>query len=610
MPPIGSTFRTGEPHLHELLEQVHKGQVQLPDFQRGWVWDDERIRALIASVSLSYPIGAAMLMETGGDGAAFAPRPLEGVTLPEPPPRPERLILDGQQRLTSLYLALRSGKPVVTHNEKNEPLERVYYLDIAACLDPDRERIEAVRGLPKDRILRSNFNRTIDLDVSKPELEYEHGLFPLSLVFDPVGSVNWRQGYQAFHNYAPDKMKQWASFEIQVWQRFQQYKLPIIELLKGTEKEAVCQVFESVNTGGMALTVFELVTAMFASESFRLRKDWEERRKRLHEHPILRSVSETEFLQAVTLLSTFRRNAAGQGAVGCKRKDILKLSLNEYQNHADAVEEGHVRAMRVLMREKVFTTRNLPYQAQLVPMAAICAVLGPQFDDDAVRRKLARWYWCGVFGELYGGGTEARLALDMQQVPAWIAGGPDPRTVSDMSFAPTRLLTLQSRLSAAYKGIMAQLMEVGSLDFMTGDPIQMVTYMDESVDIHHIFPAAYCEKQKLAKTFWNSIVNKAPLTAKTNRTVGGYAPSVYTKSLEKKLGSGERLDEILRTHLIDPALLRADDFSGFIRDRATRLLDMIERATGRTVSGRDSDEVKAAFGGALMAAKGEPVVAP
>ncbi len=75
---------------------------------------------------------------------------------------------------------------------------------------------------------------------------------------------------------------------------------------------------------------------------------------------------------------------------------------------------------------------------------------------------------------------------------------------------------------------------------------------------------------------------------------------MYVKALEKKLGASARLDEILRTHLIDPDLLRADDFHGFIRDRATALLDLIEKATGRTVSGRDSDEVKKAFGGPLV----------
>jgi hypothetical protein len=89
MTPILSTFRTNEPFLSELLEQAHRGELQLPDFQRGWVWDDHRIRALIASISLSYPIGAAMFMEAGGDGVRFAPRPIEGVTLPEgAPPSP------------------------------------------------------------------------------------------------------------------------------------------------------------------------------------------------------------------------------------------------------------------------------------------------------------------------------------------------------------------------------------------------------------------------------------------------------------------------------------------------------------------------------------------
>src|SRR5205823_13718968 len=102
MASVASTFNTREPSLLELLDEIHKGAVQLPDFQRGWVWDDDRIRALIASVSLSYPIGAVMVMETGGEGVRFKPRPVEGVVL-SAPVEPQRLILDGQQRLTSLY---------------------------------------------------------------------------------------------------------------------------------------------------------------------------------------------------------------------------------------------------------------------------------------------------------------------------------------------------------------------------------------------------------------------------------------------------------------------------------------------------------------------------
>src|SRR5256885_205211 len=128
------TFSTGEPALSELLAQVGRGEVQLPDFQRGWVWDDNHIRSLIASVSMSYPIGAVMLLEMGGDGVRFKPRPLEGTVLPSTV-KPAKLILDGQQRLTSLFLTMKSNQPVPTKTEKDEPIQRVYYLDIAKCMN-------------------------------------------------------------------------------------------------------------------------------------------------------------------------------------------------------------------------------------------------------------------------------------------------------------------------------------------------------------------------------------------------------------------------------------------------------------------------------------------
>src|SRR6185295_5178191 len=136
MPPVGSTFDTKEPFLHELLEEIHQGAIQLPDFQRPWVWDDEHIRSLMASISESFPIGVVMLMETGGDATGFKPRPVEGVELAESR-RPDQLILDGQQRLTSLYQSIRSGRPVQTRTDKKKPIERVYYLDMKQCLDPN-----------------------------------------------------------------------------------------------------------------------------------------------------------------------------------------------------------------------------------------------------------------------------------------------------------------------------------------------------------------------------------------------------------------------------------------------------------------------------------------
>lgn len=600
MPVTGRTFKPNEPSLQEVLENIHKGVIQLPDFQRGWVWDDDHIRSLIASVSLSYPIGAVMLLEMGGDGIRLKPRLVEGVSLTAPV-SPDQLILDGQQRLTSLYLALRSGEAVPTRTAKGQEIERVYYLNITACLDPETDRLDAIIGVPPDRIIRSGFGRVVDLDLSAAEKEYELGFFPLARILDHGGCAEWRRGYGKFFSYDDQKQKLYDQFEEGIIQIFLQYRIPVIELLRGISKEAVCQVFEKVNTGGVTLTVFELLTATFAVDDFRLREDWGTREERLHAKRQTSGLDATQFLTTVTLLSSYQRHRRQNSAVSCKRRDVLNLTLEDYRECADEVERGYLNVARFLAREKVFDARNVPYETQLIPLSAICAVLGNRFEEDSVRQKLSRWYWCGVFGELYGGTLESRYAMDITDVLNWIDGGEEPRSVRDANFSPMRLLTLQSRLSAAYKGFMAQLMQVGSKDFISGDPIELTTFFDMAVDIHHIFPRDYCEKCGYPKKTWNSIVNKTPLSYRTNRILGGKAPSAYLAKIEKDSKvSQDRLGEILESHMADLALVRGDDYSAFLADRACKLLDLIEKAMGKPVFGRDSEEVVQVFGKSLV----------
>ena len=602
------TFSTSEPALSDLLLQIARGEVQLPDFQRGWVWDDNHIRSLVASVSMSYPIGAVMLLETGGNGVRFKPRPLEGTAVPNQT-TPIKLILDGQQRLTSLFLTMKGSLPVPTKTEKDEPIQRVYFLDIGRCLKNGEDRMDAVRSVPQDLKVTSDFGRKVDLDVSTQEREFELGFIPLNILFDQNRYNAWRRGYQQKYRQDTAKLDLFDTFETEVCQRFLQYRVPTIELKKETPKEAVCQVFEKVNTGGVTLTVFELLTATFAADDYNLRDDWDSRLKRLRSVGPISEIEATDFLTSLTLLASYKRSKQKQTAVSCKRKDVLNLTLQEYRENADALEKAFINAARLLIREKVFDARNLPYQGQLVPLAAICAILGEQFEQDTAKRKLMRWFWCGVFGELYGGANESRYAFDVQEVVEWIAGnGDEPRTIRDANFAPVRLLSLQSRLSAAYKGLMVQLMQQGSLDFINGDPIELTTYFDLAVDIHHIFPQAHCEAKKYPRSRWNSIVNKAPLTSRTNRVIGGRAPSIYLGTIQKAHQTdAARLDTILESHLIVPTLLRKDNFDDFLRERAAALLGLVERATGKQVSGRDSEEVRVSFGGPLM---GDQVIPP
>ncbi len=590
MRTTSGTFKSSEPFLKDILEAIHNGKWQLPDFQRGWVWDDQHIRDLIASVSLSYPIGAIMMLETGGDGVNFKPRFIEGVEINDPI-SPEMLILDGQQRLTSLYYVLRSGKPVPTRTEKGKDIKRFYYLDIEKCLDPNVDRLDAIIGISPERVITSDFGRRIDIDLSSPEKEYKEQCYPLDCIYDNSKARHWRKGFEKFVNHDPEAQDRFGQFEDTVIERFEDYLIPVIELLKETEKVAVCKVFEKVNTGGVTLTVFELMTATFAAENFTLREDWEERKKRLSLYKQLEKVDASAFLTSVTLLASYRRNQDNRGAVSCKRREVLRLTLDEYQKLVDEIEEGFIKAARFLDRQMIFTARDLPYNTQLIPLSGACALLGNRFDNEGFRRKLARWFWCGVFGEMYGGANETRYAHDIVDVIAWINSGSEPRTIRDANFSADRLFTLRTRNSAAYKGVMALLMQDnGCRDFISGDPYDHHTFFDLNVDIHHIFPKKHCQNQGYDERKWDSVINKTPLSAVTNRKLGGIAPSEYIRRIEKEITT-DRVDKILSSHLIKPTFLRNDDFDNFSYHRAQEILKKIEEKMGKPVFGRDSSEV-------------------
>jgi hypothetical protein len=590
------TFKPQEIPLSQLLEEVHRGDLQLPDFQRSWVWDDERIRDLLASLSQGWPVGAVLLLECGGE-VQFKARPVEGAPLN--PGRERRLILDGQQRLTSLYSTLRAKGPVRTSDGKGTAIERVYYFDIRRCLDPSVDRKDAVVSLDPSRQIRENFNRSVRFDVSTPELEYTHLCIPVTTAFDSGACRMWGRELNRFHKHDPAIHELFDQFDEQVIEVIQHYNVPAIELGRATSRQAVCMVFEKVNTGGKPLDVFELVTATYAARSFEFREDWDARARRLSAHRLLREIIPTDFLQAVTLLSTWKRGANDRRVhVGCRRIDMLNLPLDEFLAHAEAVEKGFITVARMLERERVFDTRYLPYQNQLISFAAVVATLGGRVDEPAVREKLLRWYWCGVFGELYAGSTETRFGRDIMEVTAWIEGGTEPSTVLDCNFSPARLATLTTRNSAAYKGFMALLLQRGARDFYSGDEVSGTSYVEDEVDLYAVFPTAAPEGKTEGKMV-KSILNLMPRRKHTARRMGLVKPSVYLGKIANAGVTDERIDEILVSHCIEPTSIRADDFERFVRERARRLLDQVEKLTGKPVNGRDSDETVRAFGGAV-----------
>ncbi len=596
-----STFDSTKTRLATLLGDIVTGKIQLPDFQRGWVWDDEHIRSLLVSIARSFPVGAIMLLESGGD-AKFKVRPVEGVDPTKATPNKlEKLILDGQQRLTSLTQVLMFKEPVETRDSKKKLLKRYYYIDIELALSGKENYESAIISLDPDRILRENFGRDIKLDLSTPEQEYRNFFFPCNQI---LNSDAWEEG---LNNYDPSKFGLYMKFRGQVLNEFRSYDLPIIELNRANSKEAVCLVFEKVNTGGEPLTVFELMTATYAADNINLRDEWfgnqqesvEGIQPHLRKQSLLREIQPTEFLQGLTLLNSFykRKEDINSGKTGkqvtgvtAKREAVLSLPLSAYQKWKQPLIDGYWKAAKFLRQESFFSTNDLPYRTQLVPLAAVMALLGDRWLEHKVYEKIARWFWCGILGELYGGAVETRMALDIQELMDWIEGiEKEPSTIRDANFQPMRLETLRSRNSAAYKGINVLLQREGAKDFFWKIAIKDLDENDweeRKLDIHHIFPKSWCDRQGIPASRYNSIINKTPISFKANRTIGGKAPSDYLSHIQNHPSvqlNEEDMNAILMTHYIDPITLRQDDFEGFMLSRQRMILNKIESAIGKPV---------------------------
>jgi hypothetical protein len=520
-----------------------------------------------------------MLLETGNEQIKFKTKPIEGV-IGVDGVKPEKLILDGQQRITALYQAIITNRVVETRNDKGYKIKRWYYIDMQKALDPGSELEEAIFSINENKVITGNIGRDIILDLSTEEKEFQHLMYPVCKVDE---YDDWYTKFFEYWDYDKDKIKFWNEFKNKIIDSFKTYQLPIIIMKKENPKEAVCQVFEKVNTGGVSLTVFELLTASYAAETFDLKADWEKIKKEFELHKVLHNTTNTDFIQAITLYSTYQRRY--ERAVSAKRKDMLELQLSEYQKHRDKIVYGFIKAAKILLENHIYDSRDLPYSTQLIPMAGILAQLGNEIDNLGSKNKLMQWFWCGVFGELYGSANETRYALDIVQVVDWIKNnGDEPKTIYDANFSPSRLYTLRTRLSAAYKGIYALLMGNNIRDWLSGTGIDIINYFSDAIDIHHIFPVVWCEKNKIPKNVYDCIINKTPLSGRTNKIVGGNPPSIYLDRLKKHAGvTDDEFLTILKSHLVEPEYMYNDDFYRFFNDRTEKILQKIETAMGKPI---------------------------
>ena len=339
--------QSNDTDLKDLLLQVQKGGLQLPEFQRSWVWDDGKICKLIESITMGFPMGAVMFLETGGE-VNYKPRLFTGVDSKMANIKPDYLVLDGQQRLTTLFQVFMSPKPVETCWERNKSyvIYRYYYIDIVKALDENEDREDAIISISDKKIKTSDIGKVITLDLTTREKEYKNLMFPLNLMFDPTESMNWCLGMLQYYQNDPAKLALYQKFNTDIISSVIAYKLPVIKVLKNTSQSSVCQIFENVNRGGVPLNVFELVTASLAADGVELRQEWKSIKSDFSKFDVLRDIDGTAFITSMTLWDSYEKSIESDGKIGvkCKKKDVMALRSLVFNQKRDVLKNGFIEA--------------------------------------------------------------------------------------------------------------------------------------------------------------------------------------------------------------------------------------------------------------------------
>ena len=255
--------------LKDLLAEVHSRTMALPDFQRDFVWDPGATQALIVSIANNYPAGSLLRVRDGN--RVFAAREFEGA----PSLAGYKhvfLVLDGQQRLTSLYQAFYGVG------------EHRYYLNLAKLRDGGdfEDALFHARASTKWAQTRARF------DVQAQEL-----ILPLSLLKGGAGGyLQWL--LQVTNPMQPDKRTQMLDALTKINEQWikpiDDYQFPVVTLSDKTEPDALCTIFETLNSTGVKLSVFELLTARFWPRNINLRELWTRRTRRTRLSRTMKSI--------------------------------------------------------------------------------------------------------------------------------------------------------------------------------------------------------------------------------------------------------------------------------------------------------------------------------
>lgn len=557
------SFQTNPWPLDHLLESMDKGQIVVPEFQRSFVWNPIDTFDLIVSIANRYPAGSILFIRQGKD-YTLAYRLAEGVNENNKNfLSPEQLILDGQQRLTSLYQALY-GKG-----------KHRFFLSLKSLKNgesfEDAAFYENLRGAKK---------------YATPQQQFENEILPLSCIFNK--EINFDRWMFEFIEYKeqkqPGQRKELTTWLTQIRDTFlkpiQEYRFPVVELTPETKLDAICKIFESLNLKGVKLTVFEILTAKLWPTGTKLRELWQKARD---DFPLVSQfIDEDESVYVLKTIALSKTKDPNVKTLSCKRADLLELTPTDISKYWDLAIKFLDKSLAILKNEYgVLSRKWLPYVTILSPMATALALIESNLtgiEEGKARKKIERWLWCSIFSQRYDSATDSKSVQDVLELKRWLEGGDEPEVVRTFKFdsAELRGITIQS--SAIYRGLICLIVRAGAIDFHRQTKISTLDLVREGIEDHHVFPSGYLQTRGIKSDLPDSILNKTLIDAETNKRIGKKAPSEYLGEIEKGIGNA-KLKEILKSHKLiesDDSPLIKDEFELFLKEREAKFAELVK----------------------------------
>lgn len=512
--------------IREIIDMVTRGQIRIPAFQRGFVWDPERVGYLMDSIFKNYPFGSLMFWRTK-EKLNFD-RDLGPFQLPPPADDyPVDYVLDGQQRLTSIFGVFQ------TTMSPTLPVDWVdIYYDLSAEATAQESQFVALE--PGDVVDKQHF--------------------PLKTLFDSAAYRKATEGYDEEILQRIDDMQA----------IFKETKIPV-QVSRTNDKATVAIIFERVNRQGVELNTLQLLSAWTWSEEFQLADQFEDLAAELGPFGFSEVGGDTDLL--LRCCSAILAGDASPAA-------LMELNGANVRQKFDLVTNGVKYAVDYLRTNyKVQTLANLPFTTLLVPLAVFFAVEGNREATYTAEQKrvIDRWFWRASFSKRYSSGVLRNLKADIAGMSALRNG--QPHSLGENAVAVEAdffLLNSFGMGNVNTKTFLLLLASQKPVSFISGQPIDLAETLKAAnrSEFHHMMPKAFLkESAQTGKHSDNVLANICFLSRADNRKLGGAAPSTYRAQMP------QNVDTILKAAVTDNRLF-TDVYDAFVQERALRLAEI------------------------------------